>query len=244
MVILYLAIAMFCEYFLGSLSFARIFTWWIAHKDITQEGSKNPGTMNILRTRGFGEALLTLSFDAMKIGVPALGMFFLFNHFFPGYGDLAYFLVAVIGIFAHCFPIYYKFKGGKGIASMFGMFVFHPNFWWISLICFAICFVIFIFLHYGFVVNFLFLFTLSSYVTYFYATTQPSQFIAIIVIIWLIALLIVVMHRKNIVRLVRGEENKVNLLEKIFKKKPKQEQVETKEENKEDTKDKSENEKE
>ena len=60
MVILYLAIALVVGYLIGNINFARIFSWAFARKDITTVGSKNPGTMNMLRTRGFGEAFLTL----------------------------------------------------------------------------------------------------------------------------------------------------------------------------------------
>ena len=66
MVILYLAIALVVGYLIGNINFARIFSWAFARKDITTVGSKNPGTMNMLRTRGFGEAFLTLIMEAIK----------------------------------------------------------------------------------------------------------------------------------------------------------------------------------
>ena len=62
MIALYLVIAFVVGYLIGNVNFARIFCRLFAHKDITEIGSKNPGTTNILRTRGIGEAFLTLSF--------------------------------------------------------------------------------------------------------------------------------------------------------------------------------------
>ena len=225
MVWLYICLALVCEHFVGSLSFARIFTWHFAHKDITKEGSNNPGTMNILRTRGMGEALLTLFFDALKVGGIALALYFVFREYFPGYENVAYYLVSFVGIFAHCFPIYYKFKGGKGVASTFGMFVFSPQFWWLSLIMFAFCFVLFMFVHYGFVINFLFILVMSVYSTCLFAINKPflffepspqNLFFVPIIVIWAVALLVVFCHRQNIVRLFNGTENKVNFREKVF----------------------------
>ena len=95
MIYLYLALTIVAGYLIGNINFARIFSWMFAKKDITTVGSKNPGTMNMLRTRGFGEALLTLLMEAVKSGAPALACYFLFKTYFPGYEDLAYFLSAI-----------------------------------------------------------------------------------------------------------------------------------------------------
>ncbi len=222
---LYLTIACVCEYLLGSLNFARICTWWIARKDITEEGSNNPGTMNVLRTRGFGEALLTLFLDVIKVGVPAIGMYFLFNHFFAGTGDFVYFMVCVSGIIGHCVPVYYKFKGGKGVACTFAMFVFNPHLWWISLICFGICFILFlVIIPYGFIVNLSFITTLSSVATWLYWGLQPTYLIGILVVIWFVFVLVFALHHKNFYRLFKGTEPKMNFAEKVFGKKKKKEE--------------------
>ena len=76
-----LVIAFVVSYLIGNINFARIFSWAFAKKDITTVGSKNPGTMNMLRTRGFGEAILTLVMEAIKSGVPALVSYYLIGHF-------------------------------------------------------------------------------------------------------------------------------------------------------------------
>lgn len=230
-VILYLAIALVVGYFFGNINFARIFSLIFGKKDITTVGSKNPGTMNMLRTRGFGEAFLTLIFEAIKSGGPAIGAYFLFKHFSLGFEDVAFFLTAFGAIVGHCFPVFYKFKGGKGVACTFGMFVFHPNLWWVSLVVFAFCFALFFLIEYPFILSFIYIITLSIYATCFFALNQVAIYFVLLIIIWLNFLLILFLHRGNIKRLINGEENKVNFKEKVFKKRTKKDvNVETEEE--------------
>lgn len=229
-VYLYLAIALIVGYFIGNINFARIFSWMFAKKDITTVGSKNPGTMNMLRTRGFGEAFLTLIMEAIKAGGPAIACYFLFEHYFVGFGNLAYFLTAFGAIVGHCYPVFYKFKGGKGVACTFGMFVFHPQLWWVALIVFALCFVLFFFIDYPFVISLTFILTLSIYATCLFAIEQVLWFIPLIVIIWINFLFIVFLHRGNIKRLLSGTENRVHFKDKIFKKHSKSTDLEKTEE--------------
>lgn len=239
MIYLYLALTIVVGYLIGNINFARIFSWMFAKKDITTVGSKNPGTMNMLRTRGFGEALLTLLMEAVKSGAPALACYFLFKTYFPGYEDLAYFLSAIGAVIGHCFPVFYKFKGGKGVACTFGMFLFHPNCWWVSLVMFAICFLLFFFIEYPFIISLTFILTMSIYATCIFALAHVNLYIALIVVLWLNFVLIVFMHRGNIKRLVTGKENKVNFREKVFKKHSKRQDTDDKKT--EEIKDKNEN---
>lgn len=221
MIYLYLSLAFIAGYLIGNINFARIFSWVFAKKDITTVGSKNPGTMNMLRTRGFGEALLTLIFEAIKSGAPAIGGYFLFEHLFMGYGNWAFFLIAFGAIVGHCFPVFYNFKGGKGVACTFGMFVFHPNLWWISLIVFAICFVLFLFIDYGFIISLTFILTMTIAATCIFTIYSFPFWLALVAIMWVNFLLVLFMHRGNIKRLVNGTENKVHFREKVFKRKKK-----------------------
>jgi len=223
MIFLYLSIAAIVGYLIGNINFARIFSMAFGKKDITTVGSKNPGTMNMLRTRGFGEAMLTLIFEGIKSGAPALSSYFLFEYLFAGTGHVAYFLVSLAAVVGHCFPIFYKFKGGKGVACTFGMFLFHPQCWWAALIVFVICFVLFMFIEYPFIISFTFILSMSIYATTLFANTMTQYLLAILFLIWVNVLLIIFMHRGNIKRLVTGKENKVNFREKLFKKKHKPE---------------------
>ncbi len=225
MIYLYLSIVFVVGYLIGNINFARIFSWAFAKKDITTVGSKNPGTMNMLRTRGFFEAFLTLIMEGVKAGAPAIACYFIFQTYLPGYENLAYFLSALGSIVGHCFPVFYKFKGGKGVACTFGMFVFHPNFWWVSLIAFVVCFVLFLFIDYPFIISHIFILTMTIYATCIFAINQYFLFVSLIVLVWLNFALIVFMHRGNIKRFVTGTENKVHFRDKIFKKKTKEEKI-------------------
>lgn len=241
-VAVYLIIAFIVGYLIGSVNFAKVFTKKIKNEDITEIGSKNPGTMNVLRTQGFGMAMLTLLFEAMKCGLPALASYFIFHVFVDGtsfgFGLLAYFIVAIAAIIGHCFPIYTKFKkGGHGLACMFGMFLFCPHFWWLSLIMFVVGLIMFCFIPYAFIMPMTFNFVLSVYSTVVFAVGRDFIFnqdlalstgvmVALIVLVWLNFLFDVYNVRGNIYRLVHGTERKVDFKAKLGLKK-KDESVDT-----------------
>ena len=229
-----LVIAFVVSYLIGNINFARIFSWVFAKKDITTVGSKNPGTMNMLRTRGFGEAILTLVMEAIKCGVPALVSYYLIGHFYTGYADLAFFIAGFAGIIGHCFPVFYKFKGGKGVACTFGLFTFHPIFWWMSLIGFVICFLLLLFVvKFGSVVSLFYVTGMSVVATVLFSTSYHPFLIALLVIIWLNVVMIYALHHANLHRLFTGKENKVDLMSKLKKKKKSDEnKVDNDEENK------------
>ncbi|MBP3431252.1 MAG: glycerol-3-phosphate acyltransferase [Clostridia bacterium] len=222
MIALYLVIATIVGYLIGNINFARIFSWHLRKKDITQIGSKNPGTMNMLRSHGLKEAVLTLIFEAIKVGGPAIACFFIFQTYLPGYENLAYFLSSFGGILGHCFPVFYKFKGGKGVACTFGMFLFHPLTWWVSLIAFVVCFIAFLFIPFPFIVTNSFILIMATYTTCIFVINNLLWWIPIVVILWVNFAIIIFLHRGNIKRLIAGNENKVYFREKIFKKKKKE----------------------
>ena len=228
-----LVIAFVVSYLIGNINFARIFSWAFAKKDITTVGSKNPGTMNMLRTRGFGEAILTLVMEAIKSGVPALVSYYLIGHFYAGYADLAFFIAGFAGIIGHCFPVFYKFKGGKGVACTFGLFTFHPIFWWMSLIGFVICFLLLLFvLKFGSVVSLFYVTGMSVVATVLFSVSNHPFLIALLVIIWLNVVMIYALHHANLYRLFTGKENMVDLMSKLKKKKSDENNVDNDEENK------------
>ena len=100
------------SYLLGSINFAYI-TARIKSIDISSEGSGNPGTSNVLRTLGKGSAAIVLFGDLLKGAIPII--FFYQDQYFLVYG-----LAAVVG---HIYPVFYKFKGGKGVATYLGVYV-------------------------------------------------------------------------------------------------------------------------
>ncbi len=100
------------SYLLGSINFAYI-TTRIKGIDISSEGSGNPGTSNVLRTLGKGSAAIVLFGDLLKGAIPII--YFYQDRYFLIYG-----LAAVIG---HIYPVFYKFKGGKGVATYLGVYI-------------------------------------------------------------------------------------------------------------------------
>ena len=100
------------SYLLGSINFAYI-TARMKGIDISSEGSGNPGTSNVLRTLGKGSAAIVLFGDLLNGAIPIV--FFYQDQYFLVYG-----LAAVVG---HIYPVFYRFKGGKGVATYVGVYV-------------------------------------------------------------------------------------------------------------------------
>ena len=143
-------------YFIGGISIARFMTKKENKGGINNQGSGNPGTMNMLRTHGIGLGLFTLFCDALKGVIPTLFGLLYFSHFASSTtGYIAGFSFGLSAVLGHIFPIYYKFKGGKGIATTFGVFmVIDPI---STIILFGILFVTLYFIKIGSVVSLLFI---------------------------------------------------------------------------------------
>ncbi len=128
------------SYLLGSINFAIIVTRIFAHRDIRDYGSGNAGMTNVLRTLGKGPAALTLIGDALKGIVAVFISKALFVYFC--YADETIMIGYVAGLFVllgHIFPLYYHFKGGKGIATSAGvMLVIDPMTFLCSLTAFGV----------------------------------------------------------------------------------------------------------
>ena len=105
-------LAVILSYLLGSINFAYI-TARIKGIDISSKGSGNPGTSNVLRTLGKGSAAIVLIGDLLKGAIPII--FFYQDQYFLVYG-----LTAVVG---HIYPVFHKFKGGKGVATYLGVYI-------------------------------------------------------------------------------------------------------------------------
>lgn len=215
-------------YLLGNFSSAK-FLSRLKHDDITKHGSGNPGTMNMARTYGFGLGLLTLFMDALKGAIPAFVGFAIFGGL-TNATDLSYIALFVGGfsaILGHIFPVFYKFKGGKGVACIFGVFAVAEPLW--TLVMLVVCFLYLLVFKYGAIASFIFITILTIIEGYRFRGN-----IVICLLLFGIFFLIWFMHRQNFFRLLIGKENKVNL----FKKKKdkvklnKQEKKEIKQENK------------
>ena len=98
-------------YLLGSISSAIVLSKIMGFKDPRSEGSKNPGATNVLRIAGKKAAFLTLVGDCLKGFVPVLAAAALFTD------PLVAALTAFAAFAGHCFPIFFAFRGGKGVAT-------------------------------------------------------------------------------------------------------------------------------
>lgn len=205
------------SYFIGNLSFARMLSK-NQKKDITKQGSGNPGTMNMLRTFGFKTGILTLILDVMKGVVPALTGFLLFGGTFGG--ALAYIGLYSAGlavVLGHNFPVAYKFKGGKGVACILGVFlVVRPI---ETLIVVVAVFIYLCIFDYAAVGSFI-LITVITLVEAYRINVAGYDLTSELVLKSLLFVLFFLtwfMHRQNIFRMLLGKENKVNLLNSLKK---------------------------
>lgn len=142
----------FISYFIGTINFSKIIAWYGRHKDITKLGSGNPGTMNMLRNFGFGLALATFIAEVVKAGLCCLA----FKLIYPEFGQGIYFFSGLFLMLGYNFPVWSKFKGGKGVATFAGIFLF-SNLWYVALAWFAVCFVLLIIIDYGSVISFIYI---------------------------------------------------------------------------------------
>lgn len=211
--ILYAVLVTVFAYLLGSLNFAVIFTKLFIKSDVRDFGSGNAGTTNVMRVGGFLPGSLTFIFDALKGFAASYAGKLVFDHIANNsdfswanavYGAYICGLACMIG---HVFPIFFQFKGGKGVATSVGIF--------------AICCPIAIILG---LVAFAFL----TFTTKIVSISSLSATIVVVVLsiifnndsalLWPQALLAVIMgtivflkHIENIKRLLSGEEKKLNV---------------------------------
>ena len=188
------------SYFCGNISFSRI----ISHKknaDITKMGSGNPGSTNVLRQFGFKFGAVNLLLDMLKAFIPAIACFYIFKQSY-----LMLYVAGISSMIGHVYPVVFKFRGGKGIATMMGIFLAaNPV---ATLIMLAIG-----------LVSILCVTCLTVIEGIRLRTVVSSLHIHIIsLILFAIFLLTWYAHRKNISRLLLGKENKASLIKKTKKK--------------------------
>lgn len=223
----YIAIAIFA-YFVGNISWARIFSKK-QKEDITTKGSGNPGTMNMLRNFGVKLALLTLLLDMLKGVVASLAGMLLFKY--TGLNsDIGIYFAGLFAIIGHMFPVIYKFKGGKGVATSLGVFMVANPLWLI--VAFVVGFLYVWFFDYGSVASLFIVASMSIIQGYKNIQIYENDLTTLLfvnILIFAIFVTIWIAHRQNIVRLLVGKENKANL-QKSFKsklKKQKKEEIKT-----------------
>jgi len=189
-------------YLLGSINFAIIFTKKFAGFDVREKGSKNAGTTNVLRTVGKKAAALTLLCDILKGVVAVLAAMLAAKIWNEADAEVLKYLAGIFAIIGHTFPVYYGFKGGKGVATSLGvLLVVNPQ---IGGICLVFALVIMIatrWVSLGSIAAA----TLFPILTIFMTDNFGAKVISV-----LIGLLVIFNHRTNIKRLKNGTENKLS----------------------------------
>ena len=203
-------------YLLGSISFSIIFTKKFAGFDVRQKGSGNAGSTNVLRTAGKKPAILTLVCDILK-GVIAIFIAYLIGKIFNFDIQSSALLVQIAGIcvvIGHTFPIFFGFKGGKGVATALGVLLVTN--WQIGLICLVFALVLMALTRIvalGSIAAAILFPVLCFFITNNYLVGDSSTRMSYLVFGIIMAVIVIFNHRSNIQRMASGKENRL-----IFKK--------------------------
>ena len=182
------------SYFLGSIPFGLIITKIFLGKDIRNIGSGNIGTTNVLRTGKKSLAAATLLFDILKGYISITITYKYFNEFV--------YLSALICFIGHIFPVWLKFKGGKGVAVYLGIIL---GISYILSIVFGVAWLLTaIMFRYSSLSSILGSMIVCIYSFYTGSETQSS-------FLFIIFVIIIFTHKENITRLRNSKENKINL---------------------------------
>ena len=202
--LVYPVVATLAAYALGSLSFAVIVSRLMGLNDPRTFGSKNPGATNVLRSGSKAAAVLTLLLDALKGWLPVVLVKWYGARFGLGEGTLA--LVGLAAFLGHLYPVFFRFVGGKGVATALGVIVgINP---WLGL---AVC------VSFGIVVFFTRYVSLASMVA---AVFAPVYYVfgdglawyadnRVVLAMTIMSGLLVWRHYENINRLLKGSESRL-----------------------------------
>ena len=187
-------LVLFYSYLLGSIPFGLIITKIFLDQDIRNVGSGNIGTTNVLRTGKKSLAIATLLFDVLKGYLSIIITLEYFN-------DLIYFS-ALICFIGHIFPVWLKFKGGKGVATYLGI-ILALSFKFGIIFCLTWLVMLFIFKYSS-------LASMAGTLTVFtYSIILDNNTLSFFLFITFIIILYT--HRENIIRLKDSKESKIKL---------------------------------
>lgn len=216
----FLIAAVVC-YFIGCFNFAVLISHF-KKSDIRDIGSGNPGSMNMTRTYGLKFGAINFFCDVIKGGVPAMVGYFIFkDYLFAGtqiaVADFARYFFGTFVIIGHIFPAPSKFRGGKGIASTMGLFLFSLSCeqWWYFFIALGMLICVFlyiVFTEWGSMgsligVSSLTIYQAAIFVLRYSGTLLNGWVIATFMLLLVLNFLTWFAHRKNIYKLFAGEEH-------------------------------------
>ena len=206
------AAAVVIAYFLGSINFAVIFANAFLKKDVRELGSGNAGTTNVMRTAGFLPGALTFVCDALKGFAACFIGKMLFIHACPDTIPWIYvaYMCGVACMLGHIFPIFFGFKGGKGVATSVGIFaVCCPIAIIIGLTVFALMVLLTKIVSLSSLIATV---TVISLSIVFYNSDANIALPAVLSIS--MGAIVFLKHKDNIKRLVKGEEKKITVRRK------------------------------
>jgi glycerol-3-phosphate acyltransferase PlsY len=217
------------SYLLGAVNFAIIITWAIKKRDIREFGSGNAGTTNVLRTLGKLPAAIVFVLDFLKVVVAVLIATLLVGH--SGYSALRVLTAYWSGFFCvlgHIYPVYYGFRGGKGVLCIGAMaFMLQPSRPLIFICAFSVFLLICLISKMVSLGSMLGGLTLPvfTYIFYVPGVAPPTDLISFFnapeeqritatIISFVFSLIIIIKHYDNIKRIIKGEEKKLTFFKK------------------------------
>ena len=195
-------------YLIGSINFSVIFSKKMAGFDVREKGSGNAGTTNMLRSVGKKAAAITLICDILKGVVAILIAMFIAWAFKVENASLLVQIAGIAVVLGHTFPIFFGFKGGKGVATALGILLMSN--WQIGLICLVFGVVLIALtrmVSLGSCAAAVLFPVLTLFINEHYIVSQGSSYLIFSIIL---AVIVLFNHRSNIQRILSGKENKIS----------------------------------
>lgn len=196
-----IAICILIGYLLGSVPFALVIGKLFYKTDIRQYGSKNLGGGNAGRVLGKKAGVAVMTLDILKVALAIFLAWCLTD------GETAMIIAGLAAAMGHCFPLFARFKGGKAVATMYGFLFGMALFGGYGLIIFLFPLIVFlIVLYIGKIISLASIISAIAVTIFVYITTGSLPMLAALLVF---TVLIIVRHKKNIIRLIHHEENKI-----------------------------------
>lgn len=223
-----IAAVMIAAYLLGSLNIAIIVTKAFTGEDIRKMGSGNGGFTNVMRSVGTTAGVITFVGDFLKCVIAVVIGGFVFSTMnttlesaeLIGYGK---YLAGMCCFLGHVFPVYFGFKGGKGVVTVAALLaVINPVIFAVALVTFLIMFIATRIVSISSIVSGVVIIISTFLFTYFYSYKAIGRYpleyvITVTIMTFVICGSVIAKHHSNIVRLIHGEEKKLTLKKKTEK---------------------------
>ena len=200
------------SYLIGSVNFSVIFSKKFAGFDVREKGSGNAGSTNMLRSVGKKAAAITLICDVLKGVVAIVISIILGNIIKDANKELLLQIAGVAVVLGHTFPVFFQFKGGKGVATSLGILLMSN--WQIGLICLVFALVLMILtrmVSLGSCAAAILFPVLTLFINDHYTVlTEGKQGNVYLVYSIILAVIVLYNHRSNIKRILNGTENKLS----------------------------------